>query len=360
MNIAIVGCGTMAEIHVKALKSLGYKVVVVVGRNKERTKVFAEKYQIPNWRLDIESAFDSYELDSVHICTPPINHYEIIKTALNYKLHVICEKPFVLDEHQAEELVNLAEKMNVVNAVGFNTRFHEAILKSKKKITEGKLGKLYLINGSYKQEFHVLPVNYSWRYNKKEAGKMLATTEIGSHWIDLMGYLTSKRVESVSATFGNFNPKRKLEHGVMYPILNNENDNIIDLDCDDTAIVTFKMEGGTLANVVLSEVAPGRSNFLSIEINGSVGSFWWDSETLNHSHFATGKECGVNTEVLAFAGGFNDSVKNMLQDVYKAIENKEPKEIGSYASFKDGLTNIKICNAIYKSAHNKSKWVTIN
>jgi predicted dehydrogenase len=359
MNIAIVGCGMMAEIHVKALRSLGYNVIVVIGRTEDRTKAFAKKNLIPNWRVSIEDTFDNFNLDSVHICTPPVNHYETIKIALNHKVHVICEKPFVLDEREAEELVSLAQKQGVINAVGFNVRFHEAIAKAQNKINEGKLGKLYLVNGSYKQEFHVLPVNNSWRYDKKQAGLMLATTEIGSHWIDLMGYLTSKKVEAVSATFGNFIPQRRLEDGIMYPLSSKEQGGKIDVDIDDTAIITFKLEGGTLANVVLSEVAPGRSNYLNIEINGSDGSFWWDSESLNHSYFANKKGCGVNSEVLAFTGGFNDSLINMIANIYNEIEKKGPEEDSMYATFQDGLMNIKICNAIYKSAHNKSEWIPI-
>lgn len=359
MNIAIVGNGMMAEIHVKSLRSLGYKVVVVIGRNVENTKAFCKKYNIPNWSLDLEEALDNFKLDCVHICTPPINHYETIKIALNHKLNVICEKPFILDEEEAEELVQLAKKQGVINAVGFNVRFHEAIGNAKDRIEKGNLGKIFLVNGSYKQEFHVLPVNTSWRYDKKQAGVMLATTEIGSHWIDLLQFLSDKRVESVSATFGNLNPKRKVSDGVMFPVNEDVSGNVIDVDVDDTAIITFKLEDGILANVVLSEIASGRSNYLNIEINGSEGSFWWDSENLNHSSYAKGKGNSVNSEILAFTGGFSDSVINMLSDIYRVIEKKGPQEDANFASFKDGLDNIKICNAIYKSAHNDSQWITL-
>jgi predicted dehydrogenase len=360
MNIAVVGCGLMAESHVKALRSLGYKVVFVIGRNSDRTKAFAKKYNILSWSLNLEEVLDNFELDSIHICTPPANHYETIKTALKNKINVICEKPFVLDKIEAKELVELAEKQGVVNAIGFNVRFYESIINAQKSISDGNLGKINLVNGTYKQEFHVLPAPYSWRYDAVQAGKMRATTEIGSHWIDLMGYLTKKKVEAVSATFSSFQPQRKLQDGIMYPASSNELGNIIKVDSEDCAIITFKLEGGALGNVVLSEVSHGRSNYLNIEVDGSDGAFWWDSETLNHSHYANDIGQGFNTEVLAFAGGFTDSLASMLCNIYDVIEKKEPNKSAKYATFQDGLINIKICNAIYESAHNKSAWVSIN
>lgn len=359
MNIAIIGCGTMAETHLIALRSLGFKVNVVVGRNEERTEGFANKYMIPNWSIDIKDALDNYEIDSVHVCTPPVSHYKTIKMALEYKKHVICEKPFVLDESEAQYLVDLAKKQNVLNAVGYNVRFHEAIRNAHATISSGKLGNLSLISGSYKQEFHALPAPYSWRYDKNQAGLMLATTEIGSHWIDLMEFLTSKKVEAVSATFGNSNPKREIEDGMMYPLTEGSSRETVDVDIDDTAIISFKLEGGTLACAVLSEIAAGRTNYLNIEINGSDGSFWWNSELLNQSHFAIGKSSGVNSKVLAFAGGFNESVVSMLSQIYLDIKNERQSDDSCYATFEDGLTNIKICNAIYKSAHSDSQWVSV-
>lgn len=359
MKIAIIGCGMMANLHATAIHSLGYSIHLVVGHKNESTVLFAKKFKIPNWSLNLEDALAQFSIDTIHICTPPTNHYEVIKIALKHKVHVICEKPFVLDNNQADELVDLSLEMGVTTAVGFNVRFHDAIKVAKREITDQKLGKIFLVSGSYKQEFHALPVNYSWRYDKDSAGLMLATTEIGSHWIDLMIYLTGKLVESVSATFSNLYPKRKLIDSTMYPYTDGDKDTV-SFENEDTAIITFKLNDGTLANVVLTEMAQGRSNYLNIEINGSGGSFWWDSENLNHSNYAYGKNQGYNHQTLAFTGGFNDSIKNMIDDFYRVVDCKMPVEKANFATFKDGFENIKICNAIYKSAHSNSEWVSIN
>lgn len=55
-----------------------------------------------------------------------------------------------------------------------------------------------------------------WRYQDALAGPMRATTEIGSHWIDLVRFLTGEEIVSVSATYGKFTPDRYIKDGMMY------------------------------------------------------------------------------------------------------------------------------------------------
>ena len=357
MDIAVIGYGMMGSSHVQSLRSLGYTVKVIIGRNGKKLKNFAKENGIKNWCTSLDEALEM-GIDVLHICTPPVNHYDLIKKASENNIHVVCEKPFVLDDKQAEELVALAKEKGIVNALGFNVRFHEACINAKNLIKADKLGNICLLNGSYEQEFHALPSFYSWRYDPKQAGKMLATTEIGSHWIDLMSFLCGKKIEAVSASFGKFNPKRKLIDGKMYPQSTPEGKEI-DIDTDDVAIVTFRLENGGLANVVLSEVTPGRYNYLDMRVTGDAGALWWNSEEINHLSITKKGEQRIS-QVLAFTGGFSASVTNMLREIYQDIEKGEPSKDVNYATFEDGLINTKVCNAIYASANDDSKWEKIN
>ena len=68
----------------------------------------------------------------------------------------------------------------------------------------------------------------------------------------------------------------------------------------------------------------------------------------------------VREKVYAFGDGFNDSVTNMLSEVYEDIERGGRAPGHRYATFADGVRNAEICNAIYRSAHNNSSWEVIN
>ena len=356
MNIAVIGYGMMGQSHIKALKAMGHSVKLVIGRDLGRTKQFAMENGIPFYGTSFASLV-THEIQVVHICTPPANHYALIKQALEHHMHVICEKPFVLDNAEGEELVQLVKRNNLIGAVGFNVRYHEACQHAKLLVEKGQIGEVLLVHGSYLQEFHALPAFYSWRYQPESAGSMLATTEIGSHWIDLMRYLTGKDIEAVSANFRGFFSKRILSNGMMYHEETAEGEPV-KVDSENVALLNFRLTGGSLANVVLSEITPGRYNYLDMTVTGSKGSFWWNSEELNRLHMGK-KSLPVETEVLAFADGFGSSVQKMLEAIYYDIEKEDVSTNPSYATFEDGLMNTKICNAIYKSAFNEAKWEVI-
>ena len=349
MKIAVAGYGMMGSSHIASLRSIGQKADMILGRDPDQTKRFAGENGIPGYTTDPEDLFRA-GIEVLHVCTPPQSHYGLIKQALENGIHVICEKPFVLDDKQAEELVALAEKKGVIHAVGFNSRFHAACLNMHELIQSGDIGKVLLVNGSYMQEFHSLPCPVSWR----SQDETLATTEIGSHWIDLMRFLTGKEVTAVSATFGKFFPDRVIRNGVQYPAGSAEGESF-HTDSDDAAVVTFRLSDGSIAGMVLSEVTSGRINYLEMTVTGTYGSCWWNSEDLNRFH--TGKKgAPVSERVLAFEGGFRASISGMLAEIYDDIQRGRISEYSHYATFRDGMINTRICSAICRSAANNSVW----
>ena len=79
------------------------------------------------------------------VATPAETHFEIAKVIINAKKHVLIEKPFTLTIEDAQELVKLADKINITLMVGHVMLFHPAIISIKKLISEGKIGKLQYI-----------------------------------------------------------------------------------------------------------------------------------------------------------------------------------------------------------------------
>ena len=225
-------------------------------------------------------------------------------------------------------------------------------LEAMEEVRGGKLGDVLLVNGSYMQEFHALPSFYSWRY---EGEKFLATTEIGSHWIDLMRYITGREIEAVQAVYGSFFPERVIADGMQWRAGEREG-KAFRSETDNVAIVTLRLSGGALASMVLSEITQGRYNYLELTVTGSEGTLWWNSEDLNRLKGGKKGE-DVREKVYAFGDGFNDSVTNMLSEVYEDIERGGRNPGHRYATFADGVRNAEICNAIYRSAHNNSNWV---
>lgn len=116
MNWGILATGTIAKKFASTaaqMEAEGEEVVAVGSRRMESAKAFAQEYGIPK-------AYDSYEglaadpeVDAIYVATPNSLHYENCRLCLEHGKHVLCEKPFTINEEQARELYRLAEEKHL-------------------------------------------------------------------------------------------------------------------------------------------------------------------------------------------------------------------------------------------------------
>lgn len=356
MKSALIGPGFIAHTHAQALAHMGRRFQAVVGTSEEKAAAFRKQWDIAESTADFGRLLED-DIGVVHVCTPPALHYDMVKELLLAGKHVICEKPLCTDAEEARALFELSRKTGAVTAVNFNVRYHEACRRFRHKMAEGDLGRPLLIQGTYEQEFHILPTDYSWRYKEKTAGPMRATTEIGSHLIDLIRFLTGLEITSVSASYGCFTPERRVKDGIMYAeeIPGAET---VKVSSDDAVSASFRLENGALGNVFLSEITHGRSNYLSLEITGTKETVRWNSED-PYKLYTAAHLAGTRCETNAFGGGFPDTFSDFFQDVYRDIDAGRPSENPPYPTFWDGYKNAAVCEAIFKSAHNHSAWTAV-
>ena len=353
MNIAVIGCGNIAATHAQVLNEMGLRIALCVDNDIEISKAFAEKWHAGEYSGEVSRALES-AIDVAHVCTPPALHYGMVKALINARKHVFCEKPLCLDNTEADELAALAVKEKVVNAVGYNIRYHLPCREIAKRVQSPAFGRIYLIHGSYLQEFNAFPAHLDWRYDKALAGSMRAVTEIGSHWFDLAQTLSGKKITAISAAFGNFNPTRRVENGMM--IGGGEPRAQIRVDSEDAAVIHMKFEDNAVGSVILSEVSQGRINRLHLEITGEHENVWWDSENNNVYHIGK-KNAGIQTSVFPFGNGFADTQRLLFRQVYGDIEAGAPSRNPSYPTFKHAAEIVRLCNAAYQSANGGSKWI---
>lgn len=356
MRVAIVGCGGIANTHASALINQKQTLALCVGTSVEKAKAFAQTWNMEHYSDRFEDALGP-GIDCIHICTPPTLHYEMAKAAMLAGKHVVCEKPLCLDSAQAKELWELSQKTEKLAAVNYNVRYHDACQSARKKVQSGDFGKQLLIHGSYMQQFSLLPCDYMWRYIPAVGGKMRCVTEIGSHWFDLIRFITALEIIQVSADFGKFFPNRFLKDGIMYEN-SVEGSTPLTVDSEDTAAVMLRFNNGAKGVLLLSQLSHGRSNRVAFEISSAKQSIWWNSEDPLKLHTAN-ISSGINTNVNAFAGGFPDTHASFFNQIYTALENGEIINSAKIPNFYDGYKNAAICEAVYESATHESKWTEV-
>ncbi len=354
----ILGAGYIANVHAEVLKAMGIHISTVVDADGEKAEAFAKSHGIERWGTDPQMVL-SDEIGTVHLCTPPNLHYEMVKTLLSHKKNVLCEKPLCFENKEAEELAELAKTSGMVCAVNFNVRFHMACQKAREIVASKEFGRVNLVHGVYLQEFHAFPTPMGWRYDEKLSGKMRAVTEIGTHWLDIAEYISGRKITKVAADFGKFYPERYLDEGMMYPDSDNGRmKEKIMVYSEDAAVVNLKFDNGAIGAVVLSEVSQGRVNRLSLEVTGEKENLWWNSEDNNMLHTAS-KGRGVNTEVFGFGNGFMDTFRELMNCFYQDVWQRGCSENPVYPTFEEGKNIVKLCNAMYESAGSNGRWVTV-
>ena len=73
----------------------------------------------------------------------------------------------------------------------------------------GELGEIYNIHGTYLQDWLLYPTDWNWRLLQKEGGSLCSVADIGSHWMDMVQFVTGLKIVEVFADLGTAIPVRK-------------------------------------------------------------------------------------------------------------------------------------------------------
>ena len=120
-RIGIIGTGRIANRFMTEAKLVsGVSTQGVYNPRLESAREFAKRWEIECYE-DIEAFFGA--VDIVYIASPHQTHYEYIKSALEHRKHVLCEKPMVLRKEQAKEIFAYAKEHNLILFEGIKTSY---------------------------------------------------------------------------------------------------------------------------------------------------------------------------------------------------------------------------------------------
>lgn len=141
LEVAVVGCGHIADGHVGEIAKLEEaSVVAVCDAEPLMAEQLAVRHGVKRWYDDFGELLDRERPDVVHVCAPPASHLSLARTAVEAGCHLYVEKPLALDHRQAVELVTVAEAAGRKLTVGHNGRFEPPMLELRELMTRGVLG----------------------------------------------------------------------------------------------------------------------------------------------------------------------------------------------------------------------------
>ena len=378
INVGIVGTGFIGPAHLEALRRNNLNVV---GLAEATTELAAEKADL----LGIKKAYDSFEamladpdIHVVHIATPNCLHYPHAKATLEAGKHVVCEKPLSMNSQESADLVRVAKGTGLVNVINFNIRFYPMVQQARQMVRNGEIGDVFILQGSYLQDWLLLETDWNWRLEPELGGTLRAIGDIGSHWLDLLTFITGLKVKEVFADFKTYHPVRKKPLKPLETftgkILTPEDYEDKPIFTEDYASVLLHYENDVRGILTVSQVSSGRKNRISFEINGSNSSLVWNGERPNELWIGHRTEPNqvlmkdpslLSPEALATASypgghneGFPDTFKQLYNKVYNYILAGDYTAEPDFPTFADGHYEQVLCEAIERSSQ-EGKWIEV-
>jgi len=150
MKIGIVGCGLNSDYHINFARSYpGVEIAGVVDRDERKAKDCAEKYNIQGVFSSIKELVERSKPDVIHIVTPPKTHYALVREAIEFKCHVLVEKPMALGLEEARNLYDLAERHAVKLCTMHNHLFDPCMAGVRERVKRGEFGKIINVESYY-------------------------------------------------------------------------------------------------------------------------------------------------------------------------------------------------------------------
>jgi predicted dehydrogenase len=377
VNAAVIGSGFIGPAHVEALKRIpGVRVLAIASDDAARVREVAEYYDIPRTYLSWQEAIADRDIEVVHNCTPNNLHFEINRAALLADKHVLSEKPLTLTSREAGELLALAEQRGRVHGVNFNYRFYPLVQQARQMVRAGEVGSVHLVHGHYLQDWLLLPTDYNWRIEPAVSGASRAVADIGSHWFDLVQFITGLRIVAVNANLLTVHGTRSKPAGPTATFVRGTRakSRRVRINTEDAGTILLEFDNGAIGSVTVSQVSPGRKNREWFEIDGSRRALAWNQEEPNTLWIGCREKANellikdpslLRDEVKRYAHypgghpeGYPDGPKNLFHNFYQYIRARKRPTMPDHPTFADGLQEIRIVEAVLES-HRKRRWTEV-
>ncbi len=223
-RVGVIGVGHLGQHHARVYTELlDARLVGIVDRDEERAHLIGENLGVPAYST-MEELIARQAPDAVSIIVPTSLHFDVARAAMEAGIHVLVEKPVTTRPDEAEELLKLAAKKDLVLQVGHIERFNSAV----RYISQTVHTPIYL------ESKRIGP--FSPRIN--DVGVVL---DLMIHDIDIVLSLVSSPIARIAAT-----------------------GRCVHTDHEDIADAQITFENGVMAHILVSRVSEKKQRQLDI------------------------------------------------------------------------------------------------
>ncbi len=339
----MIGGGFMAKVHTRGAVAARALPMAIASSTRASAERAATALGYQRAHADPFTLIADPEIDVVHICTPNVTHVEYASAALATGKHVICEKPLATSAEQGDVLAQEAARLGLTATVPFAYRFHPMVREAQARVASGEIGSLLNFQGVYLQDWLLEEQDDDWRVDPNLGGPSRAFADVGSHLVDMIEFVTGDRIARVSAVAQTVHDSRSAHSGIT---------------TEDAVAVIAEMQSGAIGTLFVSQVSPGRKNYLAFEVAGRKESVRFEQE--NPETLWVGRRSGstvlprdpgllssdaARLSVLpaGHSQGYQDAFNAFIADSYTAVLEGAP---GGLPNFADGARAARVTDAV--------------
>ena len=182
LSCAVVGCGYVADLYMKAFRGLPVHVEAVCDIQSDRLAKFCSRHRVRQGFASLKDLLQTCRLDFVVIATPAASRVSLSHLALDHGVVVVVEKPACFSLAEAKTLADRSAKTGVPVAVMQNYRFKPPMLKAMTLYQSGEIGKLRRIDCVYHGG---VPATKQASWRREEQTHRMLLYEWAEHFLDL-------------------------------------------------------------------------------------------------------------------------------------------------------------------------------
>jgi predicted dehydrogenase len=367
LRAGIVGAGFVGRVHAHSARLAGARIAGVAASSPERGAEARGELGAEQDFASAEELVRSEAIDVVHICAPNNLHVPLALAAIEAGKHVICEKPVALDSAEAGDLAAAAEAAGTLVTVPFVYRYYPMVRELRARLAGAAPARL--ICGGYLQDWLLDAEDYNWRVDPELGGASRAFADIGSHWCDLVEFVSGQRIASLVARTAVAHETRFAGEAASFERGNGGEERPV--RTEDLAALLFETDGGATGSLVVSQVSAGRKNRLWVEVSAGAETFAFDQERPDElgvlrrggaesipRDFDTLDPSAARYVTLpgGHPQGYQDCFDAFTAESYAAFAGEAPAD--GLPRLADGTRAVRVTEAVLESAR-RGEWVEV-
>lgn len=321
VRYAVVGLGHIAQVAVLPAfeHAKNSELAALISGDPKKEKKLSQKYGVPAFHYDdFEQAVEEQQLEAVYIALPNTQHRPFTERAARAGVHVLCEKPMATSEKDCRAMIAACEKADVRLMIAYRLHFAPAHLEAIALARSGKLGELRFFSSIFGMQVKADNI----RTDPVDGGGPLR--DLGVYCINAARYLFGDEpIEARGTTDSKRGDARFAE-------------------VEEMASALLRFPGERVAQFTCSF---GSGNVASLELVGTKGMLRIEPAYTYVGELKWTLAIGDRKQEKTFPPGdqFAPELIHFSECVRKG---KRPETDGN-----EGLADVRIIEAIFKSAH---------